>query len=500
MRKDIEMTAHPIEEYLVKPSAEFTKTDIIQYVEENYIEMLNLRYVGSDGRLKTLNFAIQSKTHLEHILIAGERVDGSSLFRHIEAGASDLYVVPRYRTAFVNPFTDIPTVDILCSYFDKDGNPLDQAPEHVLQRANQVLKGQTGYEFHAMGELEYYIINEEDELFPACDQEGYHETYPFNKWEHFRSQALNLIAYCGGDVKYAHSEVGNFRKEGLEYEQNEIEFLPVDAESAADQLVIAKWILRVLAYEYGVTVTFAPKITAGKAGSGLHIHTKIVKDDHSAMLDEGNLSKIAKKAIAGYLDLASSLTAFGNTVPTSYLRLVPHQEAPTNICWGDRNRSALVRVPLGWTGNVNMAQKVNPYESAETIDYSEKQTVEFRCPDGSADIYLLIAGLAVAARHGIQMENSLDFAEKTYVDVNIFEEEHKEKQDSLENLPASCAESAKQLEKHKESYTQYNVFPASLIDSTIENLKAFDDANLREEIKDDDNKTMKVVNKYIHCA
>lgn len=500
MDTNIEMTAHPIEEYLAKPAAEFTKDDLVRYIEENYVEMINLRYVGGDGRLKTLNFAIQSKLHLEQILISGERVDGSSLFSHIEAGASDLYVVPRYRSAFVNPFAEIPTVDILCSYFDKDGNPLDQAPENILQKANEVMKEQTGYEFHAMGELEYYIISEEEELFTTCDQQGYHETSPFNKWEFFRSQALNLIAYCGGKVKYGHSEVGNFRKDGLEYEQNEIEFLPVDAESAADQLVIAKWILRVLAYEYGVTLTFAPKITAGKAGSGMHVHTKIVKGKHSAMIENGQLSDVAKKAIAGYLDLAGSLTAFGNTVPTAYLRLVPHQEAPTNICWGDRNRSALVRVPLGWTGNVNMAKKVNPYEPEGNIDFSEKQTVEFRCPDGSADVYLLIAGLAVAARHGIQMENALKFAEDTYVDVNIFEEKHKKKQDSLEKLPASCAESAERLAKHKDIYTQYNVFPATLIDGLIENLKSYKDANLREELQGDDEKTMEVVRKYIHCA
>lgn len=500
MRSDLEMTAHPIEQYLEKPADEFTKADLIQYIEGNYIEMINLRYVGGDGRLKSLNFAIQSLDHLQQILTSGERVDGSSLFSHIEAGSSDLYVVPRYKTAFVNPFAEIPTVDILCSYFDKSGQPLANAPENILHKANQTLKEQTGYEFHAMGELEYYIIKEEDELFPAEDQRGYHEMFPYNKSEHFRSEALNLIAYCGGKVKYGHSEVGNFRKNGLEYEQNEIEFLPLDAETAADQLIIAKWILRVLAYEHGVTLTFAPKITAGKAGSGMHVHTKIVKDGKSVMTENGKLSDIAKRAIAGYLDLAGSLTAFGNTIPTSYLRLVPHQEAPTNICWGDRNRSVLVRVPLGWSEGVNMAQKVNPLELDEEIDYSEKQTVEFRAPDGSADIYLLIAGLAVAARHGLEMQNGLEYAQKTYVDVNIFDDEHKSKQDSLEGLPASCVESAARLEKDKQAYTKYEVFPENMIDSLAENLKAFQDKNLRKEIENDEDKTMELVNKYIHCA
>ena len=176
--------------------------------------------------------------------------------------------------------------------------------------------------------------------------------------------------------------------------------------------MIAKWILRTIAYKYGVSITFAPKITIGKAGSGLHIHTKLVKDNRNVMVENGALSDVAKRAIAGYLDLAPSLTAFGNTNPTSYFRLVPHQEAPTNICWGDRNRSVLVRVPLGWSGVNNMSLDANPNEINIAEDLSYKQTVEFRCPDGSADIYLLLAGLTVAARHGLQMENALDLQKK----------------------------------------------------------------------------------------
>ena len=155
---------------------------------------------------------------------------------------------------------------------------------------------------------------------------------------------MGYIASAGGMIKYGHSEVGNFALDGTVYEQNEIEFLPVDAEDAADQLSIAKWVIRNLAYEMGYDVTFAPKITSGKAGSGLHIHMRIVKDGHNMMLNsDKTLSDVARKAIAGMMELAPALTAFGNTNPSSYFRLVPHQEAPTNICWGDRNRSVLVR-------------------------------------------------------------------------------------------------------------------------------------------------------------
>ena len=494
------MNPNPLVQYLNKPAEEFTKDDLIRYCEDYNIGMINFRYTGWDGRLKTLNFIINSKQHLDLILTLGERVDGSSLFSFIEAGSSDLYVVPRYKTAFVNPFSEIPSLDILCSYFDKDGNPLESAPEYILKKAHQSFKDITGMTFQAMGELEYYVIFERENLFKAVDQKGYHESTPFTKWSELRTEAMMAIAQAGGKIKYGHSEVGNFTVGNTEYEQNEIEFWPVNVEDAADQLMVAKWILRSLAYKYGVTVTFAPKITVGKAGSGLHIHTRLMKDGKNVMADSKGLSDYAKKAIAGYLSLAPSLTAFGNINPTSYFRLVPHQEAPTNICWGDRNRSVLVRVPLGWSQKNDMITQANPLEPPHPGDVNSKQTVEFRCPDGSADIYLLLAGLTVAARHGFEMKNALKFADDTYVDVNIFEAEHKAKLEKLDVLPGSCWESAEALGKQKDIYLKYGVFSEGMLDWIIRYLKGFNDKTLRHDIGNDEAEIMKLVNRFFHCG
>jgi glutamine synthetase len=499
-KNKILMNPNPLVQYLNKSPEFFTKDDLILYAEDHNIGMINFRYAGEDSRLKTLSFVINSRKHLEDILTMGERVDGSSLFSHIEAGSSDLYVVPRYRTAFVNPFSEIPALDILCSYFNKDGLPLESSPEYILQKAHKALQEETGLSFHVMGELEYYIISEKQELFEAVDQRGYHESSPFTKWENFRREAMLAIAQSGGNLKYGHCEVGNFSVGNMEYEQNELEFAPSPLEDAADQLMIAKWILRTLALKHKITITFAPKITVGKAGSGLHIHTKLVKDDENQMLEDGKLSDTAKKAIAGYLELAPSLTAFGNTIPTSYFRLVPHQEAPTNICWGDRNRSVLVRVPLGWTGNKNMYLHANPNEKPFEGAFEERQTVEFRCPDGSADIYLLLAGLTVAARHGLTMKNSLEYAQKTYVDVNIFAEKHANRVKELRQLPASCWESAEYLEKQSSYYTEKNIFPQGLIDSIVLKLKKLNDKTLRQEISNDSNAVMELVKTYFNCG
>lgn len=500
MSKELSMNANSLVAYLEKPASQFTKADIIRYIKEKEIEMVNFMYPAADGRLKTLNFVINNEAYLDAILTCGERVDGSSLFPFIEAGSSDLYVVPRFCTAFYDPFADRPTLTMLCSFFNKDGEPLESSPEYTLHKACKAFTDATGMEFQAMGELEYYVIGDEDNLFPATDQHGYHESGPFAKYNEFRVRCMAYIAQAGGQIKYGHSEVGNFTQNECIYEQNEIEFLPVRAEEAADQLMIAKWVIRNLAMEYGYQITFAPKITVGKAGSGLHIHMRIMKDGQNQMLQDSVLSETARKAIAGMMELAPSITAFGNTNPTSYFRLVPHQEAPTNICWGDRNRSVLVRVPLGWSAKTDMCALANPLEKPAHYDTSQKQTVEMRSPDGSADIYQLLAGLAVACRHGFEMPDALEVAEKTYVNVNIHKEENADKLKSLAQLPDSCAASADCLQTQRAVFEQYNVFSPAMIDGIIRKLRSYNDATLRRDIQDKPEEMEKLVGKYFYCG
>ena len=498
------LNANPIVEFLQKPSSEFTKEDIINYMVQNDIRMVNFMYPGGDGKLKTLNFVVNDLSYLDTILSCGERVDGSSLFSFIQAGSSDLYVLPRYRTAFLDPFAEIPTLSLLCSFFDKDGHPLESSPEHTLHKAAEAFRQVTGMEFQAMGELEYYVISEDEGSYPAQDQRGYHESAPYAKGGDFRTRCMQYIAQAGGQIKYGHSEVGNFCLDGKNYEQNEIEFLPVPVEQAADQLMVAKWIIRNLGYQLGYDVTFAPKITTGKAGSGLHIHMRMTKDGRNQMLSGGVLSESARKMIAGMMELAPSITAFGNKNPMSYFRLVPHQEAPTNVCWGDRNRSVLVRVPLGWSADVNMAALANPQDTSLTSQpsplTSEKQTVEMRSPDGSADLYQLLAGLCVACRHGFEMENALAVAEKTYVNVNIHAAENADRLNSLAQLPDSCVASAACLERQRKVFEEHGVFAPAMIDGIIAQLRAFDDANLRKNIEGFPDEIQKLVTQYFHCG
>ncbi|MGC9342383.1 MAG: glutamine synthetase family protein [Bacteroidales bacterium] len=492
----VNLNPNELVKFLDKPANQFQRDDIIKFIEEHEIEMLNFRYIAEDGKLKTLNFIIHSREHLEQILTYGERVDGSSLFSFISAGSSDLYVIPRFRTAFVNPFSEMPSLDILCSFYTSDGEPLENSPEYILKKAQKLFQDKTGLTFKALGELEYYINSPRDTLFPTEDQKGYHASAPFAKWEHLRLEAMSLIARAGGRIKYGHNEVGNFRNDSEDFEQHEIEFLPMDVEEAADQLVIAKWILRMLADRYGIELSFAPKITVGKAGSGLHIHLLAEKSYQNVMEAEGRLSDTARKMIAGILSISDALTAFGNTIPTSYLRLVPNQEAPTSICWGDRNRSVLIRVPLGWLGDNDMIYHANPGEKTAQIRTPGKQTVEFRAPDGSANIHNLLAGLVIGALKGLENKDSLDLAEKLYANEDI----HKDpkKMAAFHQLPDSCHASALALKAKRKIFEEDGIFPERMIDKIIEKLLSYKDENLSEKLYGNTEEIRKLVLKYIH--
>ena len=129
-----------------------------------------------------------------------------------------------------------------------------------------------------------------------------------------------------------------------------------------------------------------------------------------------------------------------------------------------------------------------------------KQTVEMRSPDGSADLYQLIAGLAVACRHGFELENALDIAERTYVNVNIHQKENESKLAMLEQLPDSCAASADCLERQRAVFEQYNVFSPAMIDGIIKRLRSYDDRTLRADIGDNRDEMLKLVQRYFHCG
>lgn len=487
---------HPLVRLLGKPAADFTASDLARAVEQLELRQVNLRYVGGDGRLKTLAFAINSRDHLLEVLTRGERVDGSSVFTSTGTDASDVYIVPRYRTAFLNPFGERLSLDVLCSFYDEDGEPLPYAREQIVRRAAVALTEETGLTLEALGELEYYLVDEPEQIYPVEAEHGYQESAPFSKGQQVREQVLGHLTAMGVALKYVHGEVGNILEADRQLVQHEVEFQPVPVEQAADNLVLAKWVVREVAYAQGLEVTFAPSVSGEGAGNGLHIHSRLVRDGASAIVSEDGLNDTGRRLIAGYLSAAKALTAFGNTVPTSYLRFIDGDESPEGISWGERDRSGLVRVPLAWGGDVlrTMVAHANP-GSARGGDSdielaTHPQTIELRLADGSADVHLLLAGMAVAARRGLTDPDALDLAER----LNTADH------DDFEQLPTSCAESADLLEAERDVFEEGSIFPSQLIDAVLSALREHEDAKLLETLAEDDDSRAALVRKHWHVG
>lgn len=487
-------------QYLQKPASEFTKEDLIRYIEEREIEMLNFRYVAEDGKLKTINFMVTGHEELDMVLSSGERVDGSSIFSYLEANNSDLYIVPRYKTAFLNPFSKIPSVDVLCSFYNAQGKPLESSPENILKKAKKQFFKETGMKLKMMGELEFYIFGDaEGESEGSAN--GYHCAEPFAMYEELRMEAVKLIAQCGGMVRFGHAENGRFTHNGKHYEQHEIEFAPVDPEDASDQLVVSKWILRMLGLKYNVNVTFIPKISLNQPGSGMHVHFLAEQAGKNMLIENGEITPTSLKMISGVLDLAAALSAFANTTPVSYLRSMPGQKAPYRICWGKQNRSTLIRVPLGWNSNIAFGADLNQQEQAN-VDYTFRQTIEYRGSDGSANPYLFSAALIVGFMKGLSDTEAIKKSDDYFCSENLFlkEDQQPEADHQFERLPMSCHEAAEILENDRHYFEADQIFPKSIINHMILKLRSFEDKELSANFKTygENQDLNNLINEYLH--
>ena len=174
--------SHPLSVILNKPPSDFQRVDFLKIIEQKQIERITFHYTALDGRLKELKLPILSPSQAELTLVEGERVDGSSLFKSmVDTELSDLYVVPEYKTAFLNPF-DQGSLDFICRYVTKDGELAPFALDTILMRACDLFRKNTQLELFASGELEFFLISEKDQnMYSVQNQQGYHESSPFVK-------------------------------------------------------------------------------------------------------------------------------------------------------------------------------------------------------------------------------------------------------------------------------------------------------------------------------
>jgi glutamine synthetase len=448
------LPAGRLERALGKPRTEWTVEDLVRFVRGNDVRLVSLMHVGGDGWLKTLDFVPANEAHLVNILTGGERADGSSLFAGLPSGASDIMLRPRLQSAFLDPFSPVPTLAVLCGHAGRDGEPLPESPDTVVRKAHARVVAECGVDLWALGEVEYFLgaAVDPDDTATRPEDRGYHATSPFVFGETLRREALVALGEIGVPVKYGHSEVGvidRHEQDGTVWEQHEIELALAPLPRAADAVALTRWVVQNLARRHGLRCSFDPIVKEGHPGNGLHFHmSPVVGGEHvGGVAEDGTLPPPAKWLIAGLVQMGGALMAFGNRGKGSFLRLRQGKEAPSTVVWGRFDRQALIRLPI--TASTDGGRPVAP------------PTIEFRLPDGSAHPHLLLAGIAQTLVFGHETEELDALLKRTASGAGTA------RTGAAGAVPRSAAQSAAALERHRAALEAGGVFPPGLIDQML---------------------------------
>ena len=392
--------------------AKYTKEDILKLVEENGVRFIRLQFTDIFGALK--NVAITEK-QLEKALDNQIMFDGSSIDGFVRIEESDMYLRPNLDTFVIFPWRPQQgkVARLICDIYRPDGTPFEGDPRYALRRAIDDA-AELGFEMNVGPECEFFLF-ETDENGQATtitqDKAGYFDLAPTDKGENARRDMTLALEEMEFEIEASHHEVA----EG----QNEIDFKYGPALETADKIMTFKLVVKAIAQRHGLHASFMPKPIFGINGSGMHVNMSLFKDGKNAFADpsdKNGLSKEAYQFIAGLLKNIKGLSAVTNPLVNSYKRLVPGYEAPVYLAWSCSNRTALIRVPASRGAGTR---------------------VELRCPDPSANPYLVLAVLLQAGLDGIK--NNLEVEPETV--ANIFAMTDKEREDAgIDNLPNNLYE------------------------------------------------------------
>ncbi|MBS5982220.1 MAG: type I glutamate--ammonia ligase [Clostridium butyricum] len=392
--------------------AKYTKEDILKLVEENGVRFIRLQFTDIFGALK--NVAITEK-QLEKALDNQIMFDGSSIDGFVRIEESDMYLRPNLDTFVIFPWRPQQgkVARLICDIYRPDGTPFEGDPRYALRRAIDDA-AELGFEMNVGPECEFFLF-ETDENGQATtitqDKAGYFDLAPTDKGENARRDMTLALEEMEFEIEASHHEVA----EG----QNEIDFKYGPALETADKIMTFKLVVKAIAQRHGLHASFMPKPIFGINGSGMHVNMSLFKDGKNAFADpsdKNGLSKEAYQFIAGLLKNIKGLSAVTNPLVNSYKRLVPGYEAPVYLAWSCSNRTALIRVPASRGAGTR---------------------VELRCPDPSANPYLVLAVLLQAGLDGIK--NNLEVEPETV--ANIFAMSDKEREEAgIDNLPNNLYE------------------------------------------------------------
>ena len=446
-------------------------TEIFAYIKKNDVKLIDVRFIDLPGIQHHFNVPVESFD--EAVFTDGLMFDGSSIRGFQSIHESDMKLLPVPSSAFLDPYRKEKTLVILFSVHNpSDDSPYSRDPRGVVAKAVEFMRS-TGIADTAFfaPEAEFYVFDrirfltgmnqafhhiesyegawntgiEEDadgtpnRGYRTRIKGGYFPVSPTDQFADLRDEMVMKLGEVGLLVERAHHEVGTAG-------QMEINYRFSDILTAGDELMKFKYIIKNTAWAAGKTATFMPKPLFGDNGSGMHVHQSLWKDGKPLFWGDGygDLSDLARWYIGGLLKHAPSLLAFTNPTVNSYKRLVPGYEAPVNLVYSARNRSACIRIPI--TGS-------NP----------KAKRIEFRCPDPSSNPSLAFAALLMAGLDGIQ--NKIEPPKP--VDKDLYELEGAEAA-AIPQVPGSLDVVLDNLEKDHDFLIKGGVFTKDLIDTWID--------------------------------
>jgi glutamine synthetase len=386
---------------------ERTPDDVLQLISDGGVEIVDVRFCDLPGLMQ--HFSMPAAQLTADMFDEGVGFDGSSIRGFQEIQESDMILIPDPNTAVVDPFTQHKTLDLNCFVHDPvTGESYSRDPRYVARKAEEYLRSTGIADTCYVGpEAEFFVFD--DVRFDQNEHEGYYHVesieaawntgreenpnlgykprykegyFPVSPMDHFqdlRSEMILTLERLGVEIEIHHHEVGTAG-------QAEIDMRFDSLLHMADKLMLYKYVVKNVAWQAGKTATFMPKPVFQDNGSGMHTHQSLWKGGEPLFYDEAGyagVSDLGRWYIGGLLTHAPAILAFSNPTTNSYKRLVPGYEAPVNLVYSQRNRSAAVRIPL----------------------YSQSpkaKRLEFRCPDPSCNPYLAFSAMLMAGLDGIQ--------------------------------------------------------------------------------------------------
>jgi glutamine synthetase len=442
-----------------------TPKEVLEFAKKNQARQLDLRFTDLPGLWQHVSYPMNQLS--AESFEDGFGIDGSSIRGWAAINESDMLLIPDAATAMMDPFFEVPTLTMVCNVIDPiTRQSYERDPRHIAKKAENYLKSTKIADTAYFGaEAEFFIFDNvafdqsQHEGFYHIDaeegrwnsgrrennlgyrpryKEGYFPVPPMDHYQDLRAEMVETLIKSGLNIECHHHEVATAG-------QCEIDQRFDTMVKSADNMMLYKYVIKNVAYQYGKSVTFMPKPLFGDNGSGMHTHQSLWKGSKPLFAGDGyaGLSQLALWYIGGLLKHARALAAIIAPTTNSYKRLVPGYEAPVNLAYSRRNRSAAVRIPM--------------YSASP-----KAKRVEFRPPDPSANPYLAFAAMMMAGLDGVL--NKIDPGEPLDKDIyDLSPEEMK----SVPSMPASLEEALGCIEDDHGFLLKGDVFTEELLETFI---------------------------------